>query len=61
MAKKKPWQGRKFEFPQVECPVCERTIDSIMMAGHFLAGDEVICMRCWTEKDQGGGNESKAR
>ena len=50
MAKKKPWHGKKFEFTKVDCPVCERTLASIMMAGHFFVGDEVICMRCYTER-----------
>ena len=52
MARKKPWHNKEFEFTRKDCPKCERTLLSIMMAGSFFAGEEVICMRCWTERDR---------
>ena len=50
MAKRKKAKHKKPEpMRRQTCPVCERSLEIILMAGSF-AEDEVICMRCYTDR-----------
>tara|TARA_R100001594_G_scaffold150676_1_gene213477 strand:+ start:4911 stop:5075 length:165 start_codon:yes stop_codon:yes gene_type:complete len=50
MAKRKKVKHKKpAPMKRQTCPVCDRSLEIILMAGSF-AGDEVICMRCWTDR-----------